>query len=73
MLALKQLANQLIINLSFHSVNADSVASWRFGQLHFFEQPLGDVITKLKPYLDINVHISSADVAKIKGIRCGKY
>ncbi|MGR6438545.1 hypothetical protein ACU42Y_05445 [Proteus mirabilis] len=24
------------------------------------------MITKLKPYLDINVHISSADVAKIK-------
>lgn len=54
--------NQFVIS----SVNADSVGSWRFGQLHFFEQPLGDVITKLKPYLDINVHISSADVAKIK-------
>ncbi|MFN6886833.1 transmembrane sensor, partial [Proteus mirabilis] len=31
--------NQFVIS----SVNADSVGSWRFGQLHFFEQPLGDV------------------------------
>ena len=48
------------------SVNIDSVGSWRFGQLHFFERPLHEVITKLKPYLDINIQISSPDIAKMK-------
>lgn len=48
------------------SVNIDAVGSWRFGQLHFFEQPLNEVITKLKPYLDINIQIASPDIAKMK-------
>lgn len=48
------------------SVNIDSVGSWRFGQLHFFERPLNEVITKLKPYLDINIQISSPEIAKMK-------
>ncbi|WP_193015034.1 FecR family protein [Proteus sp. FME41] len=48
------------------SVNIDSVGSWRFGQLHFFERPLNEVITKLKPYLDINIQITSPEIAKMK-------
>lgn len=47
-------------------VNLDSVGSWRFGQLHFFERPLNEVITKLKPYLDINIQLSSPEIAKMK-------
>ena len=52
--------------LAISNVNIDSVGSWRFGQLHFFERPLNEVITKLKPYLDINIQISSPEIAKMK-------
>lgn len=52
--------------LAISTVNINSVGSWRFGQLHFFEQPLYEVITKLKPYLDINIQISSPEIAKMK-------
>ncbi|WP_238601677.1 FecR family protein [Proteus terrae] len=53
-------------NFVISSVNIDSVGSWRFGQLHFFERPLNEVIAKLKPYLDINIQISSPEIAEMK-------
>lgn len=53
-------------NFVISSVNIDSVGSWRFGQLHFFERPLNEVIAKLKPYLDINIQISSPEIANMK-------
>lgn len=61
-------ATSTLANDSFviSSVNIDSVGSWRFGQLHFFERPLNEVIAKLKPYLDINIQISSPEIAKMK-------
>ncbi|OAT26168.1 FecR family protein [Proteus myxofaciens] len=48
------------------AINPDFVGSWRFGQLHFFEQPLTEVIAKLKPYLNINIQLASPDLAKMK-------
>ncbi|UDF26481.1 FecR family protein [Proteus terrae] len=61
-------ATSTLANDSFviSSVNIDSVGSWRFGQLHFFERPLNEVIAKLKPYLDINIQISSPEIAEMK-------
>lgn len=61
-------ATSTLANDSFviSSVNIDSVGSWRFGQLHFFERPLNEVIAKLKPYLDINIQISSPKIAEMK-------
>ncbi|WP_257885249.1 FecR family protein [Proteus terrae] len=61
-------ATSTLANDSFviSSVNIDSVGSWRFGQLHFFERPLNEVIAKIKPYLDINIQISSPEIAEMK-------
>lgn len=47
-------------------INANTVGSWRFGQLHFIEQPLAEVLAKLKPYLDFDVQIASAEIATMK-------
>lgn len=44
---------------------SELVGSWRFGQLHFFEMPLRDVLIALKPYLSVQVQLDSPELGEL--------
>ncbi|WP_300000311.1 FecR domain-containing protein [uncultured Cedecea sp.] len=53
-------------NIILSKINAQDVASWRFGELVFTDKPLAEILTQLKPYSGLEVELSPPSLAQQK-------
>jgi len=52
--------------VTLSKINAQDVASWRFGELIFTDKPLAEILAQLKPYSTLEVELSPPSLAQHK-------
>lgn len=52
--------------IALHKIDAQDVASWRFGELNFSDKPLAEILAQLKPYSQLEVELSPPSLGQDK-------